>query len=78
MRHETIELVRPSCKHSTARGQHPGEGGWSRDNVSWLLARAGPVGTAGFGALAGCPDQTVRSRGGFFEASTDLFRPWTW
>jgi hypothetical protein len=41
--------------------------------VSWLLARAGPVGTAGFGALAGCPDQTVRSRGGFFEASTDLF-----
>ena len=73
MRHETIELVRPSCKHSTARGRHPGEGGWSRDNVSWLLARAGPVGTAGFGALAGCPDQTVRSRGGFFEASTDLF-----
>ncbi len=41
--------------------------------MSWLLARAGPVGTAGFGALAGCPDQTVRSRGGFFEASTDLF-----
>jgi hypothetical protein len=58
---------------AAARGRHPGEGGWSRDNVSWLLARAGPVGTAGFGTLAGCSDQIVRSRGGFLEASTDLF-----
>jgi hypothetical protein len=58
---------------AAARGRHPSEGGWSRDNVSWLLARAGPGRHCGVRCPAGCSDQIVRSRGGFFEASTDLF-----
>jgi len=73
-----IEDAYAAHKHAlaaAARGRHPGEGGWNTDNVSWLLARAGPVGAAGFGALAGCSGQSVRSRGGFLQASTDLFPP---
>ena len=38
---------------AAARGAHPGEGGWSRENLAWLLARTGPVGAARFGELAG-------------------------
>jgi hypothetical protein len=58
---------------AAARGHQPAPGGWDRDDVSWLLARVGPVGSAGFGRLLGCSDQVVRDRGGFLEASTDLF-----
>jgi hypothetical protein len=55
------------------RGRHPNEGGWSRDHLLWLLARVGPVGTAGFGQQLGCSEHVVRNRGGFLEASRDLF-----
>jgi hypothetical protein len=58
---------------AAAGGRHPGQGGWSRDNVSWLLTRVGPVGAAAFGGLTGCSHQIVLKRGGFLEASTDLF-----
>jgi hypothetical protein len=58
---------------AAARGTHPGEGGWSRENLAWLLARTGPVGAARFGQAVGCSYQTVRQRGGFYEMSADLF-----
>jgi hypothetical protein len=60
---------------ASARGTHPGEGGWSRENIGWLLARTGPVGAARFGQLAGWSHQVVRKRGGFQEVSADLFPP---
>jgi hypothetical protein len=58
---------------AAARGAHPGEAGWSRENLAWLLARTGPVGAARFGQAAGCSYQTVRQRGGFYEMSAGLF-----
>jgi hypothetical protein len=58
---------------AAARGQHPGTGGWTAANLLWLLTRTGPVSTAGFGRRVGCSDQTVRGRGGFHEASVQLF-----
>jgi hypothetical protein len=58
---------------ASARGVHPDDGGWSRENLGWLLARTGPIGAARFGQLAGCSHQVVLKRGGFLEASTDLF-----
>jgi hypothetical protein len=60
---------------AAARGAHPAQGRWSRDNVAWLLARTGPVGAAGFGRLAGCSHEAVLSQGGFHEVSGDLFPP---
>ena len=63
-------------KHALAaaeRGRHPREGGWREDNVRWLLSRVGPVGTAGFGQQLGCSEHVVRDRGGFLEASRELF-----
>ncbi|SRR6266487_3711410 len=56
-----------------ARGQRPDTGGWTAANLRWLLTRTGPVSTAGFGRRVGCSDQTVRGRGGFHEASAQLF-----
>jgi hypothetical protein len=58
---------------AAARGQHPRTGGWTEQNLRWLLARIGPVSTIGFGRQAGCSDQTIRRRGGFGEASTQMF-----
>jgi hypothetical protein len=58
---------------AAASGQHPGTGGWTAPNLRWLLSRTGPVSTAGFGRQVGCSVQTVRDRGGFHEASTQLF-----
>ena len=55
------------------RGRHPRDGGWSGDNLRWLLARVGPVGIVGFGLRLGCSDNVVRQRGGVLEASRDLF-----
>ena len=60
---------------AAARGAHPGEGGWSRENLAWLLARTGPVGAARFGELAGCSHHAVLKQGGFHEVSADLFPP---
>jgi hypothetical protein len=58
---------------AAARGAHPGEAGWSRENLAWLLARTGPVGAARFGELAGCTYHAVLEQGGFHEVSADLF-----
>lgn len=55
------------------RGRHPNDGGWSPDNLRWLLARVGPVGTAGFGRHLGCSEHVVRNRGGILQVSTELF-----
>ena len=60
---------------AAARGSHPGEGSWSRENLAWLLARTGPVGAARFGELAGCSHHAVLKRGGFHEVGADLFPP---
>jgi hypothetical protein len=60
---------------AAARGTHPGEGGWSRENLAWLLARTGPVTAARFGELAGCSAGVARKRSGFQQVSADLFPP---
>src|ERR1017187_4529313 len=63
-------------KHALAaagRGRHPAGGGWTAENLRWLLARAGPLGVAGFGQHLGCSEHVVRQRGGLIEASRDLF-----
>jgi hypothetical protein len=65
--------VHKSALAAAARGQHPIAGGWTEQNLRWLLARTGPVSTIGFGRRAGCSDQTIRRRGGFGEASTQMF-----
>ena len=55
------------------RGRHPNEGGWSADNLRWLLVRVGPFAAAGFGQQLGCSEHVVRNRSGFLDASRDLF-----
>lgn len=55
------------------RGRHPRDGGWSEDNLAWLVARVGPIGAVGFGAHLDCSEHVVRQRGGVLEASRDLF-----
>ncbi|MGD9960481.1 hypothetical protein [Nocardioides sp.] len=54
-------------------GQHPNTGGWTPANVRWLLARLGPMSTEGFAAALGCTQAAVWQRGGFGQASRDLF-----
>jgi len=56
-----------------ARGQDPRSGGWSLRNLRWLLARSGPLSTRALAQQLGCSMQTVRERGGFYQASAELF-----
>jgi hypothetical protein len=58
---------------AAARGQHPGTAGWTPDNVRWLLARLGPVSTRVFAEQLGCTQAAVQQRGGFPQASRELF-----
>lgn len=58
---------------SADRGHHPHKGGWSAENLRWLLVRVGPVGVDGFGEQVDCSGPAVRQRGGFLEASRELF-----
>lgn len=58
---------------SAERGRHPNDGGWNDDNLRWLLARVGPVGTAGLGRHLGCSENVVRNRGGMLDVSAELF-----
>jgi hypothetical protein len=60
---------------ASLQGVHPGEGGWSSENLGWLLSRVGPVGATAFGRLVGCSQQLVLKRGGFLETSAALFPP---
>ncbi|MGH9061096.1 MAG: hypothetical protein ACRDZY_16530, partial [Acidimicrobiales bacterium] len=65
--------VHKAALEAGERGQHPKEGGWSKENLRWLLARVGPVGIVGFGEHLGCSKHVVRQRGGVLEASRELF-----
>jgi hypothetical protein len=56
-----------------AGGQHPGTGGWTEQNLRWLLARVGPVGTAQFARHTGVSTGAAQQRGGFPQACKDLF-----
>ena len=58
---------------AAARGQHPSGAGWTPGNLRWLLARLGPVSTHAFAAELGCTPGAVAQRGGFAQASRDLF-----
>src|SRR5674476_481243 len=58
---------------AAARGQHPGSAGWTPGNVRWLLARLGPVTTQAFAVELGCTHGAVGQRGGFAQASRELF-----
>jgi hypothetical protein len=57
---------------SAAGGQHPDTGGWSGQNLRWLLARTGPVGTAQFAEYAGISTPAAQLHG-FPQACQDLF-----
>jgi hypothetical protein len=55
------------------RGQHPRAGGWRAENLRWLLARLGPVTSTDFGVEVGCTQGAVQQRGGFCQASAEMF-----
>ena len=55
------------------RGRHPSIGGWTPANLRWLLARLGPVSSTAFGAEVGCTQSAVQQRGGFAQASAEMF-----
>ncbi len=55
------------------RGQHPRIGGWTPENLRWLLARLGPMSSTDFGAEVGCTKAAVQQRGGFCQASGEMF-----
>jgi len=65
--------VHKSALVAATRGRHPRDGGWSEDNLAWLVARVGPVGSLGFGHHLGCSEHVVRQRGGVLEVSRALF-----
>lgn len=57
-------------------GRHPDQGGWTRGNFCWLLARLGPVGTLGVGDALGLTSPAFRYRGGTdlcMQALQDVF-----
>jgi hypothetical protein len=58
---------------AAARGAHPADHGWSRENLAWLLARTGPAGASRFGEMTGCSRRVVLNRGGFPAVSAALF-----
>ena len=58
---------------AAARGQHPRTGGWNRAEPAVAAGPHRPGRHHGFGRQAGCSDQTIRRRGGFGEASAELF-----
>lgn len=58
---------------AAARGRTPTVGEWTSDNLAWLLARLGPVGTPGVAAHLGCSVNTVQKRGGVPAASARMF-----
>jgi hypothetical protein len=58
---------------AAARGRAPTVADWSSDNLAWLLARLGPVGTPGVAAHLGCSINAVQKRGGVPDVSQRLF-----
>jgi len=69
----TAFAVHKEALAAAAQGSHPGAGGWSRENIAWLLARTGPAGAERLGQLTGCSPGTVRRRADFQEAGAALF-----
>ncbi|WP_211265641.1 hypothetical protein [Actinacidiphila oryziradicis] len=58
---------------ASARGTVPTDQAWTGENLAWLLARLGPVGTPGVAKHLGCSLNTVQKRGGVPAASAGLF-----
>jgi hypothetical protein len=58
---------------AAARGTVPALDTWTSDNLAWVLARLGPVGTPGVAAHLGCSLNAVQKRGGVPAASASLF-----
>lgn len=58
---------------AAARGTTPTIEEWSGDNLAWLLARLGPVGTPGIAEHLGCSLNAVQKRGGVPDASDRMF-----
>jgi hypothetical protein len=58
---------------AAARGAHPREQGWSRENLAWLLSRTGPVTAGQVAELLGCSQGLARKRSGFQDVSGNLF-----
>lgn len=56
-----------------AKGQDPYPGGWTPQNLRWLLAHRGPLSTTAFSNHVGCSEGAVRKQGGFYEAGAELF-----
>ncbi|MER6465740.1 hypothetical protein ABT278_35470 [Streptomyces sp. NPDC001228] len=58
---------------AAARGRTPTVEQWTSDNLVWLLARLGPVGTPGVAEHLGCSLNTVQKRGRVPAASAAAF-----
>ncbi|MDA8302809.1 MAG: hypothetical protein M0005_15020 [Actinomycetota bacterium] len=58
---------------AAARGTDPAVGGWSGDNLSWLLARRGPSTLVQVATHVGISTRAARNQGGFGQASRALF-----
>jgi hypothetical protein len=58
---------------AAARGTPPTAEDWTGDNLAWLLARLGPVGTPGVATHLGCSLNAVQKRGGVPDACAGLF-----
>jgi len=64
-------------KHGLAaanRGTIPTHERWTEDNLTWLLARLGPVGTPGVADYLGCSLNAVQKRRGVPDASARISR----
>ncbi|MFE5095289.1 hypothetical protein ACFRCI_34270 [Streptomyces sp. NPDC056638] len=58
---------------AAVHGKPPTVGEWTGDNLAWLLARLGPVGTPGVADHLGCSLNAVQKRGGIPAANAALF-----
>jgi len=58
---------------SAATGQDPRVGGWTEDNLVWLLRQLGPVSLTRVGEHVGLPLRAVLRRGGVADAAALLF-----
>jgi hypothetical protein len=59
---------------AAARGEDPVTHGWTGPNLSWLLARHGPLTAAGLARMAGIPAETAKHRaGGIRQRNGALF-----
>jgi hypothetical protein len=56
-----------------AKGQDPSCGAWTRRNARWLLIHRGPLSMNAIAGHMGWSARAIRKRGGFYEASAELF-----